>query len=95
MTGSHRRDPGRHPDPERPTPREIKALKAVQHGAPLAVAAKQLGITRQQLGHILSHAYDRLKVKDMGQHHLSKERRSMAIDVCIRNGWWPENDQSS
>lgn len=86
----HRRDPGRHPEPERPTEREIKALLAVQDGSSLAVAGARLGLSAPALGSILSHAYDRLKVKDLARHHLSRDRRELAIKICKDHGWWPE-----
>lgn len=86
----HRRDPGRHPEPEQPTPREIKALKAVEDGSSLSQAGKKLGLSSHALGAILSHAYDRLKIKDLASHRLSQERRALAIKVCKDHGWWPE-----
>ena len=84
----HRRNPGRHPAPERPTPREIKALQAVQDGVSLTVAGARMGLTAQGIGSILSHAYDRLKIKSVPVHHLSQDRRALAIAICKRNGWW-------
>jgi DNA-binding NarL/FixJ family response regulator len=82
----HRRIPKNYPEP--PTPREIRALKAVQDGSPLTEAAEKLGITAPALGSILSGVYARLLVKDMGGHHLSQDRRAMAIKICKQNGWW-------
>jgi hypothetical protein len=73
-----------------PTPREICALKAVEDGSSLTEAAAKLGITAPALGSILSGAYARLLVKDMGEHHLSQDRRTMAIKICKENGWWDE-----
>lgn len=91
----HRRLAHRHPDPERPTPREISALRAVEDGCSLTVAAQKLGIRREQVAHILSCVYDRLKVKDLSSHHLSHDRRAAAISICRREGWWPDGDQES
>jgi len=88
----HRRDPGRHPDPERPTPREIRALQAAEDGVSLAVAGARVGLTAAAVGSLLSHAYDRLKIKDQGSHHLSQDRRRMAVNICKREGWWPYGD---
>jgi DNA-binding NarL/FixJ family response regulator len=81
--------PGPKPS-ERPTPREIRALKAVQDGAPLSQAATGLGLTSRALASILSAVYARLQVKDRGGHHLSQDRRRMAIEICQQNGWWDE-----
>lgn len=86
----HRRGPWRHPEPTKPTPREIKALQAVQDGASLTVAGERIGLSAPALASILSTVYGRLKVKDRSEHHLSQSRRAMAINVCKRNGWWPE-----
>lgn len=79
----------------KPTPREIKALKAVENGDPLTRACKQLGITAPALASILSRAYTRLGVKDLAHHHLSQSRRALAIKICKHEGWWPDDDQSS
>lgn len=84
----HRRIPRNYPT--RPTTRELNALKAVEDGSPLTVAAPRLGITAPALGSILSAVYARLNVKDMGEHHLSQDRRRMAINICKREGWWEE-----
>jgi DNA-binding NarL/FixJ family response regulator len=86
----HRRNPGRHPDPERPTPRELKALHAVQDGVSLAVAGARMGLSAQAIGSILSHAYDRLKIPKRWSQHLSQERRYEAIRICKDHGWWDE-----
>jgi DNA-binding NarL/FixJ family response regulator len=86
----HRRDPGRHPGPEQPTPREIKALQAAEDGSSLTVAGARMGLSAAAIGSILSHAYDRLKVKDLAGHRLSQDRRAKAIKVCKDHGWWPE-----
>jgi DNA-binding NarL/FixJ family response regulator len=86
----HRRNPGRHPEPERPTPREIRALQAAEDGSSLAVAGARIGLSAAAIGSILSHAYDRLKITKRWTQHLSQERRALAIKICKRNGWWPE-----
>jgi DNA-binding NarL/FixJ family response regulator len=85
----HRRDPGRHPEPEQPTEREIKALQAVQDGVSLTVGGARMGLSAPAIGSILSHAYERLRVKDLHKHHLSQDRRHLAIKVCRNHGWWP------
>lgn len=89
----HRRIPKNYP--EQPTPREIRALQAVEDGSPLTVAAPKIGLTAPALGAILSGVYARLLVKDMGSHHLSQDRRAMAIKICKREGWWPDGDQEA
>lgn len=86
----HRRDPWRHPEPTRPTPREIRALQAAEDGVSLTVAGARIGLTAAAIGSILSGVYDRLKVKDLSEHHLSQSRRTKAIKVCRDHGWWPE-----
>lgn len=89
----HRRIPKSYP--EQPTPREIRALQAVEDGSPLTVAASRLGIPVSSLGSILSGVYARLLVKDLGVHHLSQDRRRMAINICKREGWWPDGHEGS
>jgi DNA-binding NarL/FixJ family response regulator len=84
----HRRNPGLHPEPERPTPREMRALHAVQDGVSLAVAGARMGLSAAAIGSLLSAAYDRLKIKDLGKHHLSRNRRDLAVRLCKKNGWW-------
>jgi hypothetical protein len=86
----HRRLPKSYPEP--PTPREIKALRAVQDGATLTEAAKELRITASALGSILSCVYARLLIKDLGSHHLSQDRRAMAVKICKEQGWWPDGN---
>ena len=74
----------------RPTPREIRALKAVEDGSSLAVAADRLGIPRPALASVLSGLYLRLGITTRSPHRLSTDRRRMAVNICKREGWWPE-----
>jgi hypothetical protein len=81
----------RNPPTGRPTPREIKALKAVQDGSPLSVAAARVGMSTTSLGSLLSVVYRRLGIRRSAVHRLSKDRRRMAVNICKREGWWPDH----
>jgi DNA-binding NarL/FixJ family response regulator len=72
---------------KRPTPREMRVLRATADGCSLKVAAERLGIPEQQVAHILSHVYRRLFIPDLG-YARRKERRQLAIDICVANHWW-------
>ena len=82
----HRRVPRMYP--MKPTPRELAALRAVADGSSLTKAAPDLGLTASALGSILSCLYERLVIKDLGEHPLSQDRRRMAVNICKREGWW-------
>lgn len=72
-----------------PTPREIRALKAVESGRSLTEAGKDLGITAAALSSILSRIYVRLGLPHVTSTvHYSHDRRRAAIRICKREGWW-------
>ncbi len=74
---------------QKPTPREMRVLRAVEDGCSLKVAAERLGIPVSQVSHILSSLYTRLKIKDLStSYHTRKDRRRMAVSICKREGWW-------
>lgn len=72
----------------RPYPRQLEALRTVADGCSLTEGARRMGIPSASLGALLSGAYSRLKIKDLGCHHLSQDRRQMAISLCKQKGWW-------
>lgn len=83
-----RQKPGPKPS-KRPTPRELKVLKAAADGSPLTVVARRLGPpwTPQRVSHVLSCLYRRLNIQPRGYWE-RKERRQDAIRICKANDWW-------
>jgi DNA-binding NarL/FixJ family response regulator len=75
-----------------PTPREIKVLRITADGCSLQEAAERLGPpwTSSRISHVLSCLYTRLGIKDLATYHTRKDRRTMAINICKHEGWWPE-----
>ena len=73
-----------------PTPRELKALRAVADGSSLSEAAQKLETTTSRLASVLSCLYLRLGITNRSSHHLSQDRRSMAIKIGKKEGWWTE-----
>jgi len=69
-----------------PTPREIRALKALSDGATFTQAAETLGIPRGTLADAMSRLYARLGL----QHQPSQYRRQLAVMIGRREGWWPQ-----
>jgi hypothetical protein len=72
----------------RPYPKQLEALRTVADGCSLTEGARRMGIKSPALGALLSGAYSRLKIKDLGGHHLSQDRRRIAVNICKREGWW-------
>jgi DNA-binding NarL/FixJ family response regulator len=70
----------------RPTPREINALKAVADGASFAMAARDLGIPLGTFADTMSSLYRRLGIPRMD----SRARRALAVQRGRREGWWTE-----
>jgi len=82
-------DPG--PKPWKPYPRQMEALRALADGSSLSEAGQKMGgITAQAVSSLLSHAYSRLRVKDIPHPHHSTVRRDWAIRVCREHGWWED-----
>lgn len=71
----------------RPYPKQLEALRAVADGCSLTEGGRRMGISRYELGALLSAAYSRLKIKDLGQHQTGQDRRWKAIKICKKNGW--------
>ncbi|XIG78703.1 hypothetical protein C1N81_39480 [Streptomyces sp. SGAir0957] len=72
------------------TPRQAQALTAVAaDGATLATAARDLGITREQVASLLNGAYRRLDVAYLPRD----EKRPAAIAVARRKGLIPPAEQ--
>lgn len=73
------------------TLRQAQALTAAADGAPLREVADRLGITREHVAMLLSHAYRRLDVT-----HLPRDqRRAAAVRVAIRRGLIPDPNADS
>jgi DNA-binding CsgD family transcriptional regulator len=67
------------------SPRQTEALTAAATGATLSEIGHQLGITREHVSMLLSHAYRRLDVT-----HLPRDqRRPAAVRAAIRRGLIP------
>lgn len=71
---------------ESPTPRELKALKAITD-LPWVKAAESIGVPPSELGSILSRLYRRLGITNYSTRQTT-DRRRMAVNICKREGWW-------
>ncbi|MFI6032991.1 LuxR C-terminal-related transcriptional regulator [Streptomyces sp. NPDC051315] len=67
------------------SPRQTQALTAAATGATLTEIGYQLGITREHVSMLLSHAYRRLDVTHLPRH----QRRPAAVRAAIRQGIIP------
>ncbi|MEU6990331.1 LuxR C-terminal-related transcriptional regulator [Streptomyces sp. NPDC046465] len=93
QAGILRGRPGRPPGPPRRplTARQAEVLTAAADGAPLAVVARRLGITREQVSSRLSEGYLRL-----GVTHLPRgQRRAAAVETARRRGLIPPAKESA
>lgn len=73
----------------RPTPREIKALRAMAEGnAPIREVAQLMGVPVGTLSNTLSALYKRLGIDRRAVHYT--EARRIAIEMGKREGWWPD-----
>jgi DNA-binding CsgD family transcriptional regulator len=73
------------------SPRQVQALTAAATGATLSEIGRQLGVTREQVSYLLSHAYRRL---DVG--HLPRaQKRAAAIRTAVRRGLIPDPTETA
>lgn len=71
----------------RPAPRELEVLRAAAGGASLTEVARLTGLPRGRVAALLSECYAKLGVKDVPCHHLSQDRRCVAVQVAAERGW--------
>jgi len=68
------------------SPRQLQALTAAATGATLREIGQQLGITREHVAMLLTHAYHRLDVA-----HLPRaQKRTAAVRAARRRGLIPD-----
>jgi DNA-binding CsgD family transcriptional regulator len=73
------------------SPRQVQALTAAATGATLSEIGRQLGVTREQVSYLLSHAYRRL---DVG--HLPRDqKRAAAVRQAVRRGIIPDPTETT
>jgi len=73
------------------SPRQVQALTAAAAGATLSEIGRQMGVTREQVSYLLSHAYRRL---DVG--HLPRDqKRAAAVRTAVRRGLIPDPTETT
>lgn len=73
------------------SPRQLEALTAAATGASLSEIGGQLGVTREQVSYLLSHAYRRLDVS-----HLPRDqKRAAAVRTAVRRGLIPDPTETA